>query len=74
MVHTHQTAPSQFVEAHGIRFAYRRFGKAGGAAQTSPDSCASGPGALLNGQLGRSERLIVNIFASEHGSFDTQRA
>jgi pimeloyl-ACP methyl ester carboxylesterase len=25
--HTHQTAPTQFVEADGIRFAYRRFGK-----------------------------------------------
>src|SRR5216684_1921174 len=29
MIHTHQTAPTQFVEANGIRFAYRRFGKAG---------------------------------------------
>jgi pimeloyl-ACP methyl ester carboxylesterase len=28
--HTHQTAPTQFVEARGIRFAYRRFGKTGG--------------------------------------------
>ena len=28
--HTHQTAPTQFVEANGIRFAYRRFGKTGG--------------------------------------------
>jgi pimeloyl-ACP methyl ester carboxylesterase len=27
--HMHQTAPTQFVEASGIRFAYRRFGKAG---------------------------------------------
>jgi len=27
---THETAPTQFVEANGIRFAYRRFGKAGG--------------------------------------------
>src|SRR4030081_2459434 len=27
---THQTAPTQFVEANGIRFGYRRFGKAGG--------------------------------------------
>src|ERR1700694_1092870 len=27
---THQTAPTQFVEANGIRFAYRRFGKAEG--------------------------------------------
>src|SRR6202051_4549468 len=30
MNHTHQTAPTQFVEANGIRFAYRRFGKANG--------------------------------------------
>lgn len=29
--HTHQTAPTQFVETNGIRFAYRRFGKTGGA-------------------------------------------
>src|ERR1700721_2860853 len=29
--HTHQTAPTQFVEANGIRFAYRRLGKGGGA-------------------------------------------
>src|SRR2546422_3963236 len=28
--YTHQTAPTQFVEAQGIRFAYRRFGKARG--------------------------------------------
>src|SRR5712675_370755 len=26
MIHTHQIAPTQFVEANGIRFAYRRFG------------------------------------------------
>jgi pimeloyl-ACP methyl ester carboxylesterase len=30
LFHTHQTAPTQFVEADGIRFAYRRFGKSGG--------------------------------------------
>jgi hypothetical protein len=30
MLHTHQTAPTRFVEANGIRFAYRRFGKPGG--------------------------------------------
>jgi hypothetical protein len=28
--YTHQTAPTQFVEASGIWFAYRRFGKHGG--------------------------------------------
>ncbi len=30
MFHTHQTAPTQFVETDGIRFAYRRFGKPDG--------------------------------------------
>jgi pimeloyl-ACP methyl ester carboxylesterase len=30
MIHSHQTASTQFVNANGIRFAYRRFGKAGG--------------------------------------------
>src|ERR1700720_739620 len=30
MNHTHNSAPTQFVEANGIRFAYRRFGKTGG--------------------------------------------
>src|ERR1700748_2955637 len=30
MIHTHQTAPTQFVEANGVRFAYRRFGNAAG--------------------------------------------
>ena len=29
--HTHQSAPTRYVESDGIRFAYRRFGKAGGA-------------------------------------------
>jgi pimeloyl-ACP methyl ester carboxylesterase len=28
--HNHQTAPTQFVEANGVRFAYRRFGKVAG--------------------------------------------
>ena len=28
--YTHQTAPTQFVEANGIRFAYRRFGRTDG--------------------------------------------
>src|SRR6202048_5459412 len=28
--HSHQSAPTQFVDAAGIRFAYRRFGKSAG--------------------------------------------
>jgi pimeloyl-ACP methyl ester carboxylesterase len=31
MTHSHHTAPTQYVEAAGIRFAYRRFGKPGAA-------------------------------------------
>ena len=27
--YTHDTVPTQFVEANGIHFAYRRFGKTG---------------------------------------------
>ena len=30
MIHTHQTAQTQFVKPNSIRFAYRRFGKTGG--------------------------------------------
>src|SRR6204780_2640325 len=30
MMHSHQTAPTKFVEANSIRFAYRCFGKTGG--------------------------------------------
>ena len=30
MTYTHDTAPTQYLEARGIRFAYRRFGRAGG--------------------------------------------
>src|SRR3984885_8000099 len=30
MTNTHQTAPTQYVEANGIRFAYRRFGRPNG--------------------------------------------
>jgi hypothetical protein len=29
MMHSHQTAQTQFVEANCIRFAHRRFGKTG---------------------------------------------
>jgi pimeloyl-ACP methyl ester carboxylesterase len=28
--HSHQTAPTQFVDAAGVQFAYRRFGRSGG--------------------------------------------
>jgi len=34
--YSHQTAPTQFVEADGIRFAYRRFGKTAGLGLGNP--------------------------------------
>jgi hypothetical protein len=34
--YTHQTAPTQFVEAAGIRFAYRRFGAKRASALIGP--------------------------------------
>jgi len=33
--YSHQTAPTEFTEARGIRFAYRRFGKKGGTGWSS---------------------------------------
>src|SRR3989442_7314869 len=51
--HSHQTAPTQFVEANGIRFAYRRFGK---APDFDPDLFLDGIDpqyqAELNGSIG----------------------
>jgi hypothetical protein len=40
--HDHQTAPTHYVEANGIRFAYRRFGKSGGV-RSSSTSIFAGP-------------------------------
>ena len=40
--YTHQTAPTQFLEANGIRFAYRRFGKANGVPRPMPASRRDG--------------------------------
>ena len=58
--YTHQTAPTQFVEAHGIRFAYRRFGK---AAEFDPNLFLDGIDpqyqAELNASMGR-EPLVFN--------------
>jgi hypothetical protein len=40
-IYSHQTAPTQFVQANGIRFTYRRFGKAGGAADPRVRRCVT---------------------------------
>jgi pimeloyl-ACP methyl ester carboxylesterase len=54
---THQTAPTQFVESGDIRFAYRRFGRRGGA-----------PLLLLNyfaANLDKWDPKVTNSFAAE---------
>jgi pimeloyl-ACP methyl ester carboxylesterase len=54
---THETAPTQFAEADGIRFAYRRFGRRGGA-----------PLLLLNyfaANLDKWDPKVTNGFAAE---------
>ena len=55
---THETAPTQFVQAGNIRFAYRRFGPRGGT-----------PLLLLNyfaANMDNWDPTITNAFASEH--------
>ena len=54
---THETAPTRFVEASGIRFAYRRFGRPGGT-----------PLLLLNyfaANLDNWDPRVTNGFAAE---------
>jgi len=50
MAHTHVTAPTRFVEANGIRCAYRRFGKDAGLSQL-----------FITALPGRSVRRAVGI-------------
>ena len=40
--YTHQTAPTQFVQANGMRFAYRRFGNHRGAADRESGAAQHG--------------------------------
>jgi len=58
--YTHETAPTQIVEADGIRYAYRRFGKAG----TVPRFESWGPQYQHAGTFLRH----VNLFLSEENS------
>jgi hypothetical protein len=52
VIHPHQTAPTRFVEANGIRFAYRRFGKSGGVPLSVKSPC---------GGIGRRARLKIEF-------------
>src|ERR1700754_4489641 len=62
--HTHQTAPTQFVEANGIRFAYRRFGKTGGVPlvfnQHFRGTMDHWDPAVTNGLAGNREVILFN--------------
>jgi hypothetical protein len=61
MSHTHVTAPTQFVEANGIRFAYRQFGMA-----TGVFSCSTS--AAVTDGLGRDRPVILFDNAGVAGS------
>jgi len=52
-IYTHDTVPTQFVEAQGMRFAHRRFGKTGRRADGDEYSFA------WHLAMGRSTRIPV---------------
>jgi pimeloyl-ACP methyl ester carboxylesterase len=55
---THETAPTQFVEADGLRFAYRRFGKAGGIPFVFMQ--------YFNANMDGWDPVVVNGFAADY--------
>jgi hypothetical protein len=65
--YTHETVPRQFVEAEGIRYAYRRFGNAG----TVPLLFLE----YFNSYMDGSDPAVTNSLAADHESFcSTMRA
>ena len=58
MNYTHETVPTQFVEANGIRYAYRRFGKAG----TVPLLFLG----YFNSNMDAWDPAVTNSLAAEH--------
>jgi pimeloyl-ACP methyl ester carboxylesterase len=56
--HRHETVPTQFVEANGIRYAYRRFGKVG----TIPLLFLE----YFNSNMDGWDPLVTNSLAAEH--------
>jgi pimeloyl-ACP methyl ester carboxylesterase len=56
--YTHETVPAQFVEANGIRYAYRRFGKAG----TVPLLFLG----YFNANMDAWDPAVTNSLAAEH--------
>jgi pimeloyl-ACP methyl ester carboxylesterase len=71
MPHTHMTAPTQFLEAQGIRFAYRRFGKETGVPlvfmQHFRDGLDHWDSAITDG-LGRDRPVVLFDNAGVAGS------
>jgi len=59
MIHTHQTAPTQFVEANGIHFAYRRFGE--------PDGVPLVFNQHFTGTMDHWDPAVTDGFARERG-------
>src|ERR1700741_5064362 len=57
--HTYETVPTQFVEADGIRYAYRRFGKAG----TVPLLFLG----YFNSNMDAWDPAVTNSLAADHG-------
>ena len=58
-VHTHRTAPTRYVEANGIRFAYRRFG------QKSGDAVPLVFNMHLNGTMDHWDPAVTDGFAQD---------
>jgi pimeloyl-ACP methyl ester carboxylesterase len=58
-VHTHRTAPTRYVEANGIRFAYRRFG------QNSDDTVPLVFNMHLNGTMDHWDPALTDGFAQD---------
>lgn len=56
--HNHQTAPTQFVEANGVRFAYRRFGNAAGVPLVFNQH--------FTGTMDHWDPLVTDGFAKDH--------
>jgi pimeloyl-ACP methyl ester carboxylesterase len=56
--YTHETAPTQIVETNGVRYAYRRFGKAG----TAPLLFLG----YFNSNMDAWDRTVTNSLAADH--------
>jgi hypothetical protein len=59
--HTHQTAPTRFVEVERIRFAYRRFGKTGRRAAYRSFSTSTSQLPWIIGNVGGSDRPALRL-------------